>query len=134
MVSLSFMLDAVMPNARARELRCNQTDAEKRLWRFLRQRQIDGFRFRRQHPIGEYIVDFVCLQAKLIVEVDGGQHAEGLLAYDHRRDSWLVSRGFCVLRIWNAEVFKDLDGVLRRIADALAARSSEGAAAVPPPP
>ncbi len=103
---------------RARNLRSNMTDAERCLWKHLRQRQIAGYRFRRQMPIGSYIVDFVCLERRLIVEVDGGQHQEQQ-AYDIRRDGWLVEQGFQVLRFWNNEVLNNSEGVLVRISEAL---------------
>jgi very-short-patch-repair endonuclease len=96
--------------ARARKLRSNLTDAEKYLWRHLRFRQISGHKFRRQRPVGPYIVDFVCLEKKLVVEVDGGQHAENQ-ALDVRRDTWLRSQGYEVLRFWNDEVLTKIDGV-----------------------
>ncbi|MBA4394464.1 MAG: hypothetical protein C0407_13005 [Desulfobacca sp.] len=79
-----------MEKNRARELRKNLTDAEKVLWKHLRLRQINDYKFRRQQPIGKYIVDFVCLEKRLIIEVDGGQHDEQG-AYDSNRDAWLIS-------------------------------------------
>jgi very-short-patch-repair endonuclease len=85
---------------RARELRKNPTDAERKLWAHLRLRQIGGYKFRRQHPLGPYIVDFVCIEKKLIVEVDGGQHDEKRF-YDAKRDKWLEEKGFKVIRFWN---------------------------------
>jgi len=96
---------------RARELRNNPTDAERMLWRQLRLWQIDGYKFRRQQPLGHYIVDFVCLEKRLVVEVDGGQHAEQQMKYDSERDAWLAAQGFSVLRFWNDEVLKNIDGV-----------------------
>ena len=98
---------------RARELRRNPTDAERLLWKKLRYWQVDGCKFRRQQPLGRYIVDFVCLQKRLIVEVDGGQHAEQA-NYDAERDGWLVDQGFVVLRFWN-DVLNNMDGVLETI-------------------
>ena len=86
-----------MSISNARTLRKNLTDAEKRLWQKINRRQIGAFKFRRQHPIGEYIVDFVCLERHLIVELDGGQHA-AQVAYDDQRTAWLKSRGYRVLR------------------------------------
>ncbi|MBL8513144.1 MAG: endonuclease domain-containing protein, partial [Betaproteobacteria bacterium] len=88
---------------RARELRSNSTDAERHLWQQLRGKQVEGFRFRRQRPIGTYIADFVCLEARLIIELDGGQHAEQT-AYDAARDAFLCSEGFQVIRFWNGDV------------------------------
>lgn len=98
----------------ARRLRTNMTDAEKKLWYRLRNKQFYGFRFRRQHPIGPYIVDFVCLKTKLIIELDGGQHAGN--AKDGTRTSYLQSQGFTVLRLWNNEVMENLEGVLEMLA------------------
>ena len=104
---------------RARELRHNMTDAERALWRELRHAALGG-RFRRQAPVGKYIVDFVCLEARLIVEVDGGQHAES--SGDEERDRWLASQGFRVLRFWNNHVLGNMRGVLEVIYGALQAR------------
>ena len=107
-----------MPNARARYLRSNSTDAERRLWSRLRFRQLDGHRFRRQAPIGRYIVDFVCLAKRLVVEVDGGQYADDIAA-DARRTAWLKIQGYRVPRLWNNEVLGNIDGVLSVIRSAL---------------
>ena len=95
---------------KAKELRQNRTDAEKRLWGRLRRKRVDGFRFRQQAPIGKYIVDFVCFEAKLVVELDGGQHVEQA-EYDAKRTGWLESQGFQVLRFWNNEVLGNIEGV-----------------------
>ena len=105
-------------HANARHLRKNLTDAEQHLWRHLRLRQIDGHKFRRQHPLGHYIADFVCVECKLIVEVDGGQHA-GQLAQDATRTAWLEAHGYRVLRFWNNEVLGNIAGVLERVRAAL---------------
>ena len=103
---------------RARSLRANMTDAELRLWHRLRGKQIGGHRFRRQVPIGPYIVDFACVKARLVIEVDGGQHAAG--AYlDAERTAWLQSRGYKVMRFWNTQVLQEMDGVLEAIYGAL---------------
>ena len=99
-----------MSTGKAKELRQNRTDAEKRLWERLRRKRIDGFWFRQQVPLGRYIADFVCFDEKLIVELDGGQHAEQA-AYDADRTEWLDSQGFRVLRFWNNEVFENIEGV-----------------------
>ena len=107
---------------RARQLRNRMTDAELRLWLRLRCEQMDRFRFRRQIPIGAYIVDFVCFKARLIVEVDGGQHAT-VIAKDAERTEWLMSQGFRVLRFWNSAVLKELDSVAGEIRKALANHS-----------
>jgi very-short-patch-repair endonuclease len=102
---------------RARTMRREPTEVERRLWQILRGRRLSGFKFRRQMPLGPYIVDFVCLAQKLVIEVDGGQHADD--ARDMIRDAWFRSRGFRVLRFWNAEVMGNSDGVLHAIAEAL---------------
>ena len=94
---------------------------EKRLWRALRARQLDGARFRRQVPLGPFIADFVCLEAKLVVEVDGELHANAE-AYDTRRTAWLNEHGWRVIRFWNNELSKNLDGVLASIRRELSAR------------
>ncbi|MBS0193770.1 MAG: endonuclease domain-containing protein [Proteobacteria bacterium] len=103
--------------SQARRLRTAMTDAERKLWQCLRLRQIEGFRFRRQHPLGPYILDFVCLERKLIVEVDGGQHLDS--ARDAARDTWLRNAGFRVLRFWNHEVLTMNESVAQAIYDAL---------------
>jgi very-short-patch-repair endonuclease len=100
-----------MASSIARTLRRNLTDAEQRLWSRLRHRQIDGCRFRRQVPLGPHVVDFACLAARLVIEVDGGQHA-WRIEKDAARTSWLQANGFHVLRFWNNEVLGNLDGVL----------------------
>ena len=105
-------------NARARQLRKNLTDAERLLWQRIRYKQVDGCKFRRQQPIGPYIVDFVCFEKKLVVEVDGGQHAEKHLD-DSKRTEWLATQGFRVLRFWNHDVLRHLDGVVEAIQQAL---------------
>jgi very-short-patch-repair endonuclease len=98
---------------KARTLRRRFTDAELKLWRHLRGRQIGGEKFRRQQPLGKYVVDFVCLEKKLIVDVDGGQHAAP--EYDKERTMWLESEGFQVIRFWNNEVLRDIAPVLDAI-------------------
>jgi very-short-patch-repair endonuclease len=95
----------------AKELRTNLTEAERLLWRHLRSRRLEDYKFRRQQIIGLYIVDFVCFEAKLIVELDGGQHAESV-AYDHSRTAFLTTAGFRVMRFWNNEVLGNLESVL----------------------
>ncbi|MGD0191027.1 MAG: endonuclease domain-containing protein [Rhizomicrobium sp.] len=102
--------------ALARRLRASATDAERKLWVFLRGKQIAGFRFRRQHPIGPYIVDFYCSAAKLIVELDGSQHGEPRnVVYDANRDQWLTTRGYRVLRFANANFLREHEAVLDEI-------------------
>jgi very-short-patch-repair endonuclease len=98
----------------SRNLRKRQTDAENIIWRHLRRKQVEGLRFRRQHPIGRYIVDFVCLEKQLILEIDGGQHAIEI-DKDHNRDKWLLAEGYRILRFWNNDVFENLPGVLETI-------------------
>ena len=101
---------------RARELRTAMTDAERALWRMLRDRKL-GARFRRQAPIGPFIADFVCLERRLVLEVDGGQHAEN--EHDLARDAWFRELGDRVLRFWNHEVLGNTAGVSEAIYDAL---------------
>ena len=93
------------------------TDAERKLWHRLRQRQLEGLRFRRQVPCGPYIADFLCIDARLVIEVDGSQH--GSDHYDERRDEWFRSQGYRVLRFWNNDVLQRMDGVLTAILAAL---------------
>ena len=100
-----------MASPLARKLRSTPTDAEMRLWSRLRRHQIDGFRFRRQQPIGRYVVDFFCPEAKLIVEVDGGQHA----GESDVRTRWLTGRGYRIIRFWNNDVLRNTDGVVEKI-------------------
>lgn len=96
--------------AKARELRKNSTDAERHLWQHLRLRQINGDRFRRQRPAGPYILDFVCLEKRVAIEVDGGQHNEAD-SRDRERDEWLRKQGFVILRFWNHEVLNQIEVV-----------------------
>jgi very-short-patch-repair endonuclease len=103
---------------RAAELRHDQTPAEAKLWRFLRAHRANDVHFRRQHAIGNYIVDFCSPNRKLIIEVDGSGHLEQQ-EYDNQRTAFLRSKGYKVLRFWNNEVSEDLDGVMRVILDAL---------------
>ena len=116
---------------RARGLRGNMTDAEKVLWKELRDYQL-GWRFRRQFPIPPYVVDFACVEASLIVEADGGQHARP--GDHHRRDSELRRRGWRVLRFWNSEILGNRAGVLQTIADALGKSSPDPDPHPNPPP
>ncbi|MCJ7705623.1 MAG: endonuclease domain-containing protein [Desulfobacterales bacterium] len=101
-----------------RELRKNLTEAERALWRGLRLRQLAGQKFRRQQPIGKFIVDFVCFEKKLIIEVDGGHHADQL-AYDAKRSAWLEKEGFRILRFWDNQVLKEVESVKEVILSAL---------------
>jgi len=98
----------------ARELRKNATDAERLLWKHLKSRQLNGLKFRRQEQIGSYIVDFVCYEQKVVIEADGGQHAEDT-ASDEKRTLWLIGQGFRVERFWNNEILTNLEGVLEQI-------------------
>jgi very-short-patch-repair endonuclease len=98
----------------AKSLRRTQTKEEQKLWCHLRAHRFIGRKFKRQKPLGQYVVDFVCLEEQLIIELDGGHHAENV-EYDHKRDSWLRSEGFTVLRFWNNELMNEMEGVLERI-------------------
>jgi very-short-patch-repair endonuclease len=101
---------------RRRVLRGRATDAERLLWRLLRTRQFVGLKFRRQHPVGPYIVDFYCADRRLVVELDGGQHftVEGQ-AYDRRRTEYLAARGIRVVRFTNSDLFENAEGVLEML-------------------
>jgi very-short-patch-repair endonuclease len=101
----------------ARKLRKDSTETERYLWQRLRDRQIEGFKFRRQQPIGRYVVDFVNLENKLVIELDGGQHLN--CPQDRVRDEWLRAEGYKVLRFWDSEVFNNVEGVLEVIRVAL---------------
>lgn len=98
----------------ARKLRKNSTKTEEYLWRYLKNRYIEGFKFRKQEPIRQYVIDFVNFEKKIIVELDGGQHII-MKAKDHERDRWLKKQGFKVLRFWDNEVLKNIEGVLETI-------------------
>ncbi|MBI5756430.1 MAG: endonuclease domain-containing protein [Nitrospirae bacterium] len=111
-----------MNRIRARELRKNMTEAERVLWKHLRLRQIHGLKFRRQQPIGKYIVDFICFEKRLIIELDGGQHSEQIV-YDLERDTWLERQGFHILRFWNDKVLKETEVVKEVILEALSHHS-----------
>jgi very-short-patch-repair endonuclease len=99
---------------RSRELRVNATPFEQTFWQTVRGHRFAGFKFRRQQVIGPFIVDFVCLSEKLIVELDGSQHAE-TVAYDTQRDAWLNSEGYRVFRVWNNEWTQQQEAVLERL-------------------
>ena len=101
----------------ARQLRRRMTDAENRLWFHLRNRALDGRKFRRQVPVGPYVVDFACVQARLAVELDGGQHAGNLK--DPARTAFLRKQGYRVLRFWNNDVLQRTDAVLEQVLTAL---------------
>jgi very-short-patch-repair endonuclease len=95
----------------ARALRSRLTEAEQALWQRLRRQQLQGERFRRQVPLGPYVADFVCFEQRLVIELDGGQHADS--TKDSVRDAWLLSQGFRVLRFWNNDVLRNMEGVLQ---------------------
>jgi very-short-patch-repair endonuclease len=101
-----------------RALRNAPADVESRLWQRLRGRQIENCKFRRQHPFGDYILDFVCLERKIVVELDGGQHVHAS-DYDGKRSRFLEQAGYVVLRFWNNEILENMEGVLEVILRAL---------------
>ena len=111
---------------KAKGLRKNLTEAESKLWRHIRLRQLGGFKFRRQHPVGPYVLDFACVEKHLAIEVDGGQHSE-CADYDSRRSAYLETHGYKVLRFWNSEVLKNIAAVKEVIFEALCGDGS------PPP-
>ena len=121
---------------RAKDLRHDQTEAETFVWDELRSRRFSGFKFRRQVPLGNYIVDFLCLDRRVIVELDGGQHNEAAhKVYDEKRDAWLCAQGFEVLRFWNSEVFLEWEAMAERIWHVLQNRPARrGPADAPSPP
>ncbi len=104
----------------SRNLRKGLTEAENLLWKHLRGKRFDGLKFRRQQPIGRYIVDFVCLEKRLVLEIDGGQHSLEK-PKDEARDRWLTAEGYQVLRFWNNDVSGNLAGVIERILEKLQA-------------
>jgi very-short-patch-repair endonuclease len=110
----------------ARKLRKSMTDAERAMWRLLRDRRLSGWRFRRQEPIDRYVVDFICFEARLVLEIDGGQHFES--EADKRRDAYLQAQGLRVLRFWNNDVLSNREGVQRIILEALTRCAPDGAA------
>jgi very-short-patch-repair endonuclease len=109
---------AVRMKELARKLRYNFTDAELKLWRAIRNRQIKNEKFRRQHIIGPFIVDFICPEKRLIIELDGGQHNEQI-SDDQERTLFLEKQGFTVLRFWNNQVFNEFESVLEKIHQSL---------------
>jgi len=117
----------VIARSRARDMRSAMTDAERKLWGQFSRKRILGVRFRRQVPLGRYIGDFVCLPARLIVEVDGGQHTA---ERDAARSAWLESQGFVVMRFWTGDVLTGIDGVV----EAIQARIARILATPPPTP
>ena len=110
-----------MDRSKAQELRKNPTEAERKLWLHLRLRQLGGHKFRRQQPLGKYIVDFVCLEKRIVFEVDGGQHnAQMQILSDKQRTEWIEEQGFLVLRFWDNEVMQNIEAVKEAIWQALA--------------
>ena len=99
----------------ARGLRRRQTDAERKLWSHIRDRQIDGWTFKRQVAHGRYVLDFFCFETSLVIEVDGAQHADERAEYDRMRTAYLEREGLRVLRFWNSDVLDNIDGVLATI-------------------
>jgi very-short-patch-repair endonuclease len=127
---------ATKNSAVARRLRRDMTDAERATWRVLRARQLAGYKFRRQQPFRRYVVDFVCFSHSLVIEIDGGQHAD-TTKYDELRTQFLEQEGFRILRFWNNEVLENPEGVCARILEVLAARTPHPPAAArraPPSP
>ena len=108
-----------MPNQRARPLCQASTDAERRMWSAVRDRRLTRYKFRRQHPVGDFIVDFACTEFRLVIELDGGQHADD--PADIRRTAWLEGQGWKVIRFWNNDILTNTDGVLQAILRALRA-------------
>jgi very-short-patch-repair endonuclease len=98
----------------AKTFRKNPTKAERLLWKNLRAKQLEEFKFRRQQPIGNYVVDFVCFEKQIVIEVDGGQHAREIIK-DKEREKWLKKQGFKILRFWNNEVLRNIEGVIEEI-------------------
>jgi very-short-patch-repair endonuclease len=96
---------------------------ERRLWQMLRSRHIEGLKFVRQHPIGPYFADFACREMRLVVELDGGQHADN--AYDARRDAFMTSQGYTVLRFWNTDIVENIEGVIQRIGSVARSKMAE---------
>ena len=117
--------DPTLPRDTARSLRTNATEPEQKLWSKLRKRQLYGFQFRRQHSIGPFFVDFICLEANLIVELDGAQHADQK-EQDQSRSDFLRTNGYHVLRFWNSEVLADVDSVVEGIAEVLRRTQRKG--------
>lgn len=103
------------------------TDAERVLWSYLKSRQIDGFHFRKQVPIGPYIADFVCVKAKLVIEVDGHTHtSDAEIAHDQRRTNYMIHSGWKILRFWNDHIFKDINSALSEISHTLSSTTCGG--------
>jgi very-short-patch-repair endonuclease len=122
-----------MPSQSARALRKRMTDAERLRWRHLRNRELGGWKFRRQYPVGPFIVDFICVEKNVVIEVDGGQHAENE-ALDLQRSAYLNKMGYRVLRFWNNEVLQETEAVLNAIFAILANGKQNSPSPQPSPP
>jgi len=120
-----------MAEHKARPLRINMTDAERRLWSALRGRRLKGYKFRREHPLGLFIVDFACLEHRLVIEADGGQHADS--DDGRRRTAWLERRGWRVVRFWNNDILANPEGVQDVVLQELEAHAHGGQARRPRP-
>jgi very-short-patch-repair endonuclease len=117
--------DPPLPRDTARTLRANTTEPEQKLWSKLRKGQLYGFQFRRQYSVGPFFADFICLEASLIIELDGAQHADQK-EQDQSRSDFLQTNGYHVLRFWNFEVLSDLDSVVEQIAEVLRRTQRKG--------
>ena len=122
-----------MPNQRARVLRQRMTDAERLLWRHLRNRELGGWKFRRQYPVGSFIVDFICVEKNVVIEVDGGQHAENE-EIDLQRSAYLNKMGYQVVRFWNNQVLQETEAVLEVVFAILANGKQNSPSPQPSPP
>lgn len=107
----------------ARRLRRTMTPAERRLWNVLRSRHLAGYKFRRQHPVGSYVLDFACPEHRLVIEADGGQHLHS--EHDALRTAWLERNGWRVVRFWNAEILRNTEAVAETILAALSAERKD---------
>ena len=117
----------------AKALRKRLTDAERLLWRHLRNRELGGWKFRRQYPVGPFIVDFICVEKNLVIEVDGGQHAENEES-DLQRSAFLNKMGYRIFRFWNNQVLQETEGVLEAIFAILAEGKQNSPSPQPSPP
>ena len=122
-----------MTSQRARALRKRMTDAERLLWRHLRNRELGGWKFRRQYPVGPFIVDFICVEKNVVIEVDGGQHAENE-ELDTQRSAYLNKMGYRVVRFWNNHVLQETEAVLEAIFAILADGKQNSPSPQPSPP
>jgi len=122
-----------MTRQQARALRKRLTDAERLLWRHLRNRELGGWKFKRQYPVGPFIVDFICLEKNVVIEVDGGQHAEDEES-DLQRSTYLKKMGYRLFRFWNNQVLRETEAVLEAIFATLAAEKQNSPSPQPSPP